>query len=793
MTTGERTRQDADVASRAALQAPLEAYLRTDVRLEAAGIGAAARAEVETVQAGPREVVAEIRAHLGLTTGPVKDLHELAHRVLGVDVFSVPGGEDGAALSARSPETGRAAVVVATTPRPLQQRLVVARELGRVLAGDVDPDREAWADAFARHLLLPVEAVSARCGAAVDLADLSALVQEFEVPPPLVAAQMREAGLLGEETWAAWSELEATHLATRFGWRDRHDSLSAASSAPRAPQALVARLVEGHRQGSVGLDELASWTGRREDDLAEESAPTSTRSEPPTESPVADLHLGSLVPTPAARSLEAHLAAGDLEAAVAVLGEHWMELWYAVDPTDLRTLLERLPEELLEASPNAVYLHTIAGRDPVARPGDTSRSAGLAGLNEAVQRVADLRLAGKAATALRHVTELEPQVRAMRGRVVGSSGGLVELWIVHGAITALLAGELDRARGHLLQATSVHRPDRFPFVRREAVAKLALTQALLMGPAEAADWLAQARHMHVTGSWVESLVDDTLWLAEYVSAVDALDLDRAEELRLARPSPLDHLEFWGIALQAHVRHLALTRRWSQAQTLCDAVAEVGLPLPDSDGWVATMLDDARLMALEAGRISRTGGDEGLTPTGVLAHRVAMLATGLYETGCVRHPVEVDEGGAELRVRLALRLLRAQSLVAAGRGVEGRALLHATLADVTGRGVHSVLRHLTTQTVAELAATESGGEVAALVRRHDLPLLVVEPSLTAPLTEAESRVLRLLAVGYSRQRIADTLVVSLSTVKSQLRTAYQKLGVRDRDEALAKLERLGLGG
>ncbi len=53
---------------------------------------------------------------------------------------------------------------------------------------------------------------------------------------------------------------------------------------------------------------------------------------------------------------------------------------------------------------------------------------------------------------------------------------------------------------------------------------------------------------------------------------------------------------------------------------------------------------------------------------------------------------------------------------------------------------------------------------------------------APLTAAELRVLKLLPIaGYVE--IAATLYISLNTVKSHLRSIYQKLGVSSRSEAI----------
>ena len=57
-------------------------------------------------------------------------------------------------------------------------------------------------------------------------------------------------------------------------------------------------------------------------------------------------------------------------------------------------------------------------------------------------------------------------------------------------------------------------------------------------------------------------------------------------------------------------------------------------------------------------------------------------------------------------------------------------------------------------------------------------------LTEPLTSAEQRVLTLLPTSTYLQ-IADTLYISRNTVKTHLRSIYQKLGVASRSEAVER--------
>jgi ATP/maltotriose-dependent transcriptional regulator MalT len=53
------------------------------------------------------------------------------------------------------------------------------------------------------------------------------------------------------------------------------------------------------------------------------------------------------------------------------------------------------------------------------------------------------------------------------------------------------------------------------------------------------------------------------------------------------------------------------------------------------------------------------------------------------------------------------------------------------------------------------------------------------------------VLQLVALGKSNQEIADTLFISLGTVKSHTNSLFGKLGVASRTQAAARARELGL--
>jgi predicted ATPase/DNA-binding CsgD family transcriptional regulator len=81
-----------------------------------------------------------------------------------------------------------------------------------------------------------------------------------------------------------------------------------------------------------------------------------------------------------------------------------------------------------------------------------------------------------------------------------------------------------------------------------------------------------------------------------------------------------------------------------------------------------------------------------------------------------------------------------------------------------------------ESVAEALATEVAPSAAPQIARRDAPFGNLSP--------AEMQVLRLLARGRTTREIAAELVVAVSTVDRHLTHIYQKLGVRNRAEAVA---------
>ncbi|PWW62454.1 ImmA/IrrE family metallo-endopeptidase [Actinokineospora spheciospongiae] len=212
--------------------------------------------------------------HLG--TQPLGDLITIVEQTTGIDVAVLDTGPDEHGLTMRDPATETVFIGVARTRHPMRQRSTLAHELGHVLFEDWGvwssddsggetgrSPGEVRADAFARHLLLPIEGLGelVKRPGAVNQTVLSNVVQRFMVSPAIAAIALRQAGWIDYTTKQAWMGLTAPQLAARFGWIDLYRALQEESDRRRPPQRLLARAIRGYVEGVVSAQTIATLRG----------------------------------------------------------------------------------------------------------------------------------------------------------------------------------------------------------------------------------------------------------------------------------------------------------------------------------------------------------------------------------------------------------------------------------------------------------------------------------------------------------------------------------------------------
>ncbi|MFM7136412.1 MAG: response regulator transcription factor, partial [Planctomycetota bacterium] len=88
-----------------------------------------------------------------------------------------------------------------------------------------------------------------------------------------------------------------------------------------------------------------------------------------------------------------------------------------------------------------------------------------------------------------------------------------------------------------------------------------------------------------------------------------------------------------------------------------------------------------------------------------------------------------------------------------------------------------------------AAPTRGGELKRMANSMASRELPADADI--PLTPRETQVLRLVAMGLSNQEIADSLEISIETVKEHVQNMLRKLGLGDRTQAAVWALRHGL--
>jgi len=250
---------------------------------------------------------------------------------------------------------------------------------------------------------------------------------------------------------------------------------------------------------------------------------------------------------------------------------------------------------------------------------------------------------------------------------------------------------------------------------------------------------------------------------------------------------LDRARIW--AARGHIRE-ALTTVAAARRVLAEPGAALRAQADELEARVRLLLGDARAAAGLAAGVPATR-------RGLLLARIA-LASGSHQAA-EEHLRRPALGSLTPRDRLVRQILLAAAAIERGDpaadGMVGGALQRAR-----EEGFVDTLVSTASQVTCYLV--EHGPRLRPdpyleQVVSAALDVRATEPDraghhqlLAGPLTPAELRILKLLPTSTYLQ-IAATLYISRNTVKTQLRSIYQKLGVASRSEALERAVDLGL--
>lgn len=521
-------------------------------------------------------------------------------------------------------------------------------------------------------------------------------------------------------------------------------------------------------------------------------------------------------------AVEHLLEARTWETCAELVDAHWATL-VADHPEIVADVVERVPSTVLSRHPRLGIAH--AHLLPVLRPrhGDTAGEARdavhgvqvagpraqrherepvtqvLGSMEEGLAQIVTLRLTGDYGAA----THLAEQAQVGAGSILdgadsAAKGELAPL-LYEWAVTRFLAGDVEGALAAFRQGAGLARSAGRPLVLREAAVGAALCCALLGYLEQAEEWLlevpaaASEPGRGPAGAAPEGRGVQT------VRAIVALErLEPASDTAALPPGDPGAASGLGVVVLAVRSQVAL-----RDGTHYEALAEVEAAREALEGSSESRSLREALLAgaavelyLGLGYVSRAraavaGIDRRYEAVALACARTDLVAGDLDEA--------VDRCTAWLathlngpRVRLDLLLVLAAAELGRGHRHEAAVALEEAMTLYRSTGLLRSFLKIPREVLEELAP-----QVAAVRAVLDVPAFAGSDSVfpgespRARLSSREMQVLRSLAESPSLAGVARSLFLSANTVKTHLRSIYQKLGTHSSIETVEKARDLGL--
>jgi LuxR family maltose regulon positive regulatory protein len=361
-------------------------------------------------------------------------------------------------------------------------------------------------------------------------------------------------------------------------------------------------------------------------------------------------------------------------------------------------------------------------------------------------------------------------------------------------VTAMLADDVFGSFEPLRHAYERAGDSPHDYVARDAASKLALAHAVAGDAKSAAAWLGRHDEAPESASWMRRFVRVTTAVARVLIAVARLDIDAATIASEQFADDVQTDEFWAFVIYARTQLALHTGSAFDMLTRLDSARAAGRRWLGNRATADPLLTAAEadlLTALGRGNqaraVLRAAGDHPMVRVSLA--RIALLA-GQTDTAARLATDSAWSRAATPRARLEMLLIHAIAAHRSGNfTVATEAVRHAIS---TAQAIDAVWAFTTVprSELAELAVRVPGlaGMLSRLVDVGD-----VYPAAIAlvELTRREQLVLSKLADGSTVQQIATSLFVSPNTVKTQLRSIYQKLNVDSRHGAIVRAREWGL--
>jgi DNA-binding NarL/FixJ family response regulator len=500
------------------------------------------------------------------------------------------------------------------------------------------------------------------------------------------------------------------------------------------------------------------------------------------------------------------LESRDWRAAVGFIGQHWSALLDR--PGDLLDdALRRIPLGAFEHDTRAaavrdIRLHSSAdavdrmlgevavpdAADLVALETIARSERALSLLSVASARMIAFRVRGRLVSATRLAELVE---RFGRIAVVHQPALLTDRLpaaLLQAGITRGLADDIPGALITLRDAYERGPVARVRYVERDAAGKAAFFSSLAGDLDQAESWLRRLDAAPPAHGWFGPRVALTADIARTVVAIEMLNRDAAQAALRRLDQPVNAEQGWGAGVTFTRARYALA--WGDRLSAIEMVRrdrERYAEWLGESSVLGPLLAQAEVeLLLSVGQLQkarRAVTSDASQPASIIARARTELLGGSYDLAA-RHAAKVLAQPQSSRTRTeALAILAPAQRRSSDRAAAAQTAAHLRDA-IRANGLRLIGAEVPAEDRRELGL--EGGELTQDVRD---PFTILEQPIR--ITRQQSIVLRGLEKGWTLREIATAEHLSLNTMKTHARGLYQRLGVNNRDEAIARAYEAGL--